>query len=127
MGLRHVAIVLTIFLASCASSHGTVIGTGDNPANVGGTISGIVRTSADTPLSGRRVTVVNIETGQKLEASTAVNGGYTIKVPRGNYRIEVELRPGEALSNKPDDVHISTSDIDAGRNFVITAKPSPAV
>jgi len=70
---------------------------------------------------------VNVDTGEKLEASTAVNGGYTIKVPRGNYRIEVELRPGEALSNKPDDVHISTSDIDAGRNFVITVKPSPAV
>jgi carboxypeptidase family protein len=126
MGLRRVAIVSTIFLASCASSHGTVIGSGDKLANVGGTISGIVRTSADTPLPGRKVTVVNVDTGEKLEASTAVNGGYTIKVPRGHYRIEVELRPGEALSAKPDDVHISTSDIDAGRNFVITAKSSPA-
>ncbi len=124
MRFSLVSIVFTVFLASCASSHGTVIGRGDNPPNVGGTISGIVRTSADTPLPGRKVTVVNLESGEKLEASTAVNGGYTIKVPRGTYRLEVELRPGEALSTKPDDVHITTSDIDAGRNFVITAKPS---
>ena len=126
MGLRRVAIVLTLFLASCAS-HGTVIDTGEKPANVGGTISGIVRTSAETPLPGRRVTVVNVATGEKLEATTAANGGYTIKVPRGDYRIEVELRPGEALSTKPDDVHITTSDVDAGRNFVITGKSSPRV
>ena len=125
MALHRFAIVLTIFLASCASSHGTQIGSSENPPNVGGTISGIVRTSADTPLPGRKVTLVNVDTGEKLEASTAANGGYTIKVPRGNYRLEVELRPGEALSTKPDDVHITTSDIDAGRNFVITAKPSP--
>ena len=127
MDFRWVAIVSTLCLASCASSHGTVIGGGDNPANVGGTISGIVRASADTPLAGRKVTVVNVATGEKLEASTAANGGYTIKVPRGTYRIEVELRPGEALSTKPDDVHITTSDIDAGRNFVITGKTSPSV
>jgi len=125
MALRRVAVALTIFLASCASSHGTVIGTGDKPPNVGGTISGIVRSTGGTPLTGRKVTIVNVDNGQKLETSTATNGGYTVKVPRGNYRIEVELRPGEALSVKPDDVHISTSDIDAGRDFEITVKPPP--
>ena len=127
MAVGRVVIGLTIFLASCASSHGTVIGTGEKPPNVGGTISGIVRAAGgQTPLPGRKVTIVNIESGEKLETSTAVNGGYTLKVPRGNYRIEVELRPGEVLSEKPDDVHITTSDLDAGRNFTITAKAPPA-
>jgi hypothetical protein len=124
MHLRSAAIVLTMFLVSCAARE-PVVGTGEKPSNVGGTISGIVRTaSADTALAGRKVTAVNVETGEKLETSTAVNGGYTIRVPRGHYRLEVELRPGEALSDKPDDIHITASDIDAGRNFVITVKPS---
>lgn len=123
MRLRSAAIVLTMFLVSCAARE-PVVSTGEKASNVGGTISGIVRTaSGDTPLAGRKVTVVNVETGEKLETSTAVSGGYTIKVPRGHYRLEVELRPGEALSDKPDDVHITTSDIDAGRDFVITVKP----
>ncbi|HYU79965.1 MAG TPA: carboxypeptidase-like regulatory domain-containing protein [Vicinamibacterales bacterium] len=123
MCLRSAALVLTIILVSCAH-RGPVVGSGAKPPNVGGTISGIVRASSDnSPLSGRKVTVTNVETGQKLETSTAVNGGYTIKVPRGNYRIEVELRPGETLSSKPDDVHITASDLDAGRNFTITVKP----
>jgi hypothetical protein len=118
-------VVASAVLAACAS-HGTVISTGDNQ-NVGGTISGIVRSaSGDTPLPGRKVTIVNVESGEKLETSTATNGGYTIKVPRGHYRLDVELRAGEALSRRPDDVHITTSDMDAGRNFVITVKTPPA-
>jgi hypothetical protein len=127
MALGRAAIGLTIFLASCASTHGTVIDTGEKPANVGGTISGIVRAAGgQTPLAGRKVTIVNVDSGEKLETSTAVNGGYTLKVPRGNYRIEVELRPGEALSEKPDAVHITGSDLDAGRNFTITMKAPPS-
>jgi hypothetical protein len=123
MRLRSIAIVMTVLLVSCAA-RGSVTSTGDQRTNVGGTISGIVRASADTPLAGRKVTVVNVETGEKLETSTAVNGGYTVKVPRGHYRLEVELRPNESLSTKPDDVHITASDIDAGRDFVIVVKLS---
>lgn len=116
-------VVAAIFAAGCGLSRGSVLSTGEKPANTGGTISGLVRASSDNaPLSGRKVTVTNLETGQKLEASTAVNGGYTIKVPQGNYRIEVELRPGEVITAKPDDVHITGSDLDAGRNFSITVK-----
>ena len=122
MRFLSVAIVVTMFLVSCVA-RGSVVSTGEKPANVGGTISGIVRATADnTPLSGRKVTVTNAETGQKFEASTAVNGGYTIKVPTGHYRIDVELRSGETLSKRPDDVHITKSDVDASRDFVVTVK-----
>jgi hypothetical protein len=120
---RTAAIVLAIFLASCGAARGPVAGVGDNKSDtVGGTISGIVRAAADTPLSGRKVTITNVETGAKLEASTAINGGYTLQVPRGHYRIDVELRPGEAISKRPDEVHITASDIDASRDFVITVR-----
>jgi carboxypeptidase family protein len=124
MNFRTAAIVLILVSAACGVARGPVVGRGDNkPTNVGGTISGIVR-SADggAPLEGRKVVAVSVETGQRLEATTAVNGGYTIKVPLGHYRLEVELRSGEVVTEQPDEVHISTSDIDAGRNFGIAAK-----
>ena len=119
---NSVAVALLLLLVACAV-RGPVAGDRDKPANIGGTISGVVRAASDTPLSGRKVTAVNVATGERIEASTAVNGGYTMKVAPGNYRLEVELLPGESVSDSPDDVHISTSDMDAGRNFVITIKP----
>jgi Carboxypeptidase regulatory-like domain len=124
MVLRTSVIVLALVCAACGVARGPVVGGGDSKAlNVGGTISGIVR-SADggAPLAGRKVTAVSVENGQRIEATTAVNGGYTIKVPLGHYRLEVELQAGEVVTEQPDEVHISTSDIDAGRNFGISAK-----
>jgi hypothetical protein len=120
--IRCGAVVLVAILVACAP-RGPVVDTGDKPPNVGGTISGIVRASGDSALTGRKVTAVNVETGQRIEATTASNGGYTMKVSPGHYRLEIELRSGEAVANPPDEVHISKSDVDAGRNFVITTKP----
>jgi hypothetical protein len=114
-------VVLTMLLSACAA-RGPVVDTGEKPAVASGTISGIVRGVGNSPLSGRRVTAIEVSSGAKLETSTGTNGGYTLKVAPGHYRLEVELRDGEALSDRPDDVHISASDLDAGRDFVITAK-----
>jgi hypothetical protein len=121
--INRVVVVLVVLAFSACAARGPVIDGGDKPSNVGGTFTGIVRGGAPTPLSGRKVTVVNVATGQRLETTTAVNGGYTIKVAPGHYRLEVELRAGETVDDPPDDVHISASDVDAGRNFVITIKP----
>jgi hypothetical protein len=41
--------------------------------------------------------------GEKFESTTGPNGGYTIKVPEGTYRVDVEVREGEVVSKKPDD------------------------
>lgn len=124
MNFKHAAVVLTIFFAACGVARGPVVGRGDNkPVNVGGTISGIVRAaSGGSPLEGRKVIAVSVESGQRFEATTAVNGGYTIKVPLGHYRLEVALQSGEVVTEQPDEVHISTSDLDAGRNFSIASK-----
>ena len=115
-------VAATLVLGGCAVARGPVIDTGEQPTGVGGTISGIVRGVGDTPLSGRKVTAVNLDTAARVETSTAANGGYTLKVVPGHYRVEVELRPDEAVIDPPDEVHISKGDLDAGRNFVITAK-----
>jgi hypothetical protein len=108
--------------AGCAL-RGPVLDTGSKPEGVGGTIAGIVSTSAATPVSGRRVSAVDTVKGTRYEASTAVNGGYTIKVPVGRYRLEVELRDGETLAEKPADTDINPSDMDADRDFVIAVRP----
>jgi hypothetical protein len=114
------AVILTGVVAACAA-RGPVIG-GDPQPEAGGTISGIVRASGDSRLSARKVTAVNLVTGERIETSTAANGGYTMKVARGRYRLEVELRNGETLTSAPGEVEISRSDLDASRDFVITIR-----
>ncbi len=111
------ALTLTV---TCARP---VVDTGARPAGVGGTIAGIVRASGEaTPLSGRRVTAVNEATGTRYETSTAVNGGYTIKVPAGTYRLDVELREGESYETRPDATDVGVGDIDSARDFVLTVR-----
>ena len=88
---------------------------------VGGTISGEVKATAGTaPLGGRRVTATNLVTMEVFDSTTSTTGGYTMQVPSGTYRLDVELRQGEVLKHRPDDKHISTGDLDAQENFEIT-------
>ena len=118
-----VAVLLVPGLIACAAARGPVIGPGTKAAEVGGTISGVVRASEGVPLVGRVVTAVEVTTGEKYQSSTASNGGYTMKVPKGRYRLELELRPGESLTTQPAETQIDTSDMDAGRDFLVTMKP----
>ena len=112
---------MKVTLVGCAP-RGPLI-TGERLPATPGTISGMVRTAgSNAPLSARRVTAVELTSGAKYDTSTAANGGYTMKVPVGKYRLEVELRPGESIVEAPGDLEIDTSDLDAGRNFTITVK-----
>jgi hypothetical protein len=115
--------VLLLFATCACMPRGPVLDTGPEPQGVGGTISGVVSASGGTtPLAGRKVTAVDLKTGERHETSTAVNGGYTLKVPQGRYRLEVELREGESLAKSPADTEINASDMDADRDFVVTVK-----
>jgi hypothetical protein len=121
--LHHAAVlILAVALSACNAAHGPVLDKGSKPTNVKGTISGIVRTSAGTPLEGRKVTAVNLTTGEKFDATTAVNGGYTVQVTSGKYRLEVEVHEGERVSEQPAETSITPSDLDGRRNFVIAPK-----
>ena len=84
-------------------------------ASTTGTISGIVRSAAGEPLSARMVAAIEITSGTRHETSTTTSGGYTMKVPVGKYRLEVELRAGETLVEQPGETEINTSDLDASR------------
>jgi hypothetical protein len=93
--------------------------------SVGGTIAGIVTaTGGRVALPGRRVTAVNVVAGAMFESTTSATGGYTLKVPEGTYRLEVELREQERLSRRPDNTRISNGDLDPARNFEVTVAPS---
>ena len=114
------ALLMVDLLTLVAACHpGPVINTGGK-LPVGGTIAGIVSISTKTAVVGRKVTVTNTQTGAKFDATTGANGGYTIQVPEGTYRLEVELKPGETVSKQPAETRINKSDLDSHRDFVIS-------
>ncbi|HEY7058318.1 MAG TPA: carboxypeptidase-like regulatory domain-containing protein [Vicinamibacterales bacterium] len=120
MRLVHPLLVLgALLLAGC---HGQpVVDTTPKPS-VGGTIAGIVSTDTNTPVANRKVTAVDVKSGKRFDATTGINGGYTIKVPEGTYRLELELQSGEAMAKQPVETKVNNSDLDPKRDFVITAK-----
>ena len=115
------AFLLAAGLLSAACHPGPVIDTGPKPV-VGGTIAGIVSTDANAPVPGRKVTAVSTTSSQRFEATTGTNGGYTIKVPVGTYRLELEVQSGETVVKQPPDTHVNNSDLDPRRDFVITIR-----
>ena len=121
MKLFHLLLPLTLLtLAGCHP--GPVIGKGPNQPAVGGTIAGIVSTDGNAAVPSRKVTAVNTATGTRYDVTTGINGGYTLKVPEGTYRLEIELLPGETIAKQPEETRINRSDLDPRRDFVITAR-----
>lgn len=121
MKLFHLLLPVTL-LTVVACHPGPVIGKGPSPPAVGGTIAGIVSTDANAAVVGRKVTAVNTGTGTRYDVTTGANDGYTVKVPEGTYRLEIELLPGEAIAKQPGETRVNRSDLDPRRDFVITAK-----
>jgi hypothetical protein len=122
MSLRGMLLTSVLLLSTTACHHGRLMNGGEKQ-KVGGTIAGIVTASdRGLPLAGRKVTATDVASGARYDATTGVNGGYTIQVPRGKYRLSIELRDGEAVSKQPADTTITNSDLDAQRDFVVTAK-----
>jgi len=119
MPFRSVLLCCAVLMSACHP--GPVIDAGAKQPPVGGTIAGVVKTAdSSVAVPGRKITVTETTTGSHYESTTAVNGGYTIKVPEGMYHIDVELRPGEVLARRPDDTRVGNSDLDPHRDFVIT-------
>jgi hypothetical protein len=124
--MRFAPAVLVCCATLMAACHpGPVVDT--HPNKVGGTIAGVVKTAdAAVAVPGRRVSVVDVATGVRHDTTTGANGGYTIQVPEGTYRFEIELRAGETLAKRPDQTHVNNSDLDASRDFIIVTKSSGA-
>jgi hypothetical protein len=45
-----------------------------------------------------------------------------VRVPKGRYRLEVELRGGETVATQPEATEVDAGDLDAGRNFVVAVR-----
>jgi hypothetical protein len=108
-------------IASAGCHPGPVLSPGAK-MDVGGTIAGIVSNADNAAVPNRKVTAIDVATGARFEATTGVNGGYTIKVPEGTYRLEVELQGGEAIAKHPGETRVQKSDLDPRRDFTITSK-----
>lgn len=110
-------------LISMAACHGgPVVDLSTKPAEADGTISGTVRGPEGTsPISGRAVEVVNVDTGERQHVTTSITGGFTFKVKPGKYRVGVALEDGETLVKKPDVINVNRSDVDAHADFVLGA------
>lgn len=119
MTRRLLAAIALLAFTGCHP--GPVINPGPGQA-AGGTIAGIVSTDTKAAVPGRKITAVDTQTGARFDATTGANGGYTIKVPQGTYRLEIELAPGESVVKHPGDTRVNKSDLDPQRDFVISLK-----
>ena len=84
-----------------------------------GTIGGNLKDSTGGPLASRTVHAVRAGSSEKYSAVTNVTGGFSIKVPPGDYRLQVDLLDGERVLKDPGVVHINKSDLDANLEVVI--------
>jgi hypothetical protein len=97
-----------------------VVDVGPKPPNAQGTITGIVRGPDGSPaVVGRTVDAINTTTGERRSAKTADNGGFTILVPPGKYRLELTLKDGETIVKRPGIVEMDKGDIDSHIEFVL--------
>ena len=94
---------------------------GPKPPAARGTITGIVRGPDEmSGMPGRTVEVVNVATGEKQSVTTATNGGFTIELPKGKYRLELQLRAGETIVKRPGVVDLDHGDIDSHIEFIVS-------
>jgi hypothetical protein len=84
-----------------------------------GTIGGNLEDAGGGPVAGRAVHAVHIDTSARYSATTNVTGGFSIKVPPGKYRLQVDLREGERVLKDPGVIDINKSDLDANMKLVI--------
>ncbi|MBI2221129.1 MAG: carboxypeptidase regulatory-like domain-containing protein [Acidobacteria bacterium] len=122
MGVLSAAVLPSV--AACRRGV-PVVDPGPAPPTSDGTISGRLMTPGDASrLAGRRVEVVNVATGSRRSVSSGADGGFTVKVPPGKYRLQIELRPGEAIVKAPETIDINASVLDG--DIVIEIAPGPA-
>jgi hypothetical protein len=113
-------IVALLYSAGCREGV-PVVDLGPKPPAARGTITGIVRGPEGTaPLSGRTVEIVDVTTGEAHTATTTTNGGFTIELPKGKYRLDLQLREGETVVKRPDVVDLDRGDIDSHIEFVVS-------
>ena len=127
MTLRRSGAAVLLVAAGVAfvgCRHGIpVMDRGPKPPTQEGTIAGHVSTDGNAAVVSRVVRAIPAAGGRPYETTTNEAGTYTIKVPPGRYRLQVELSPGERIVKEPVETQVNPSDLDPDRDFVITVAP----
>jgi hypothetical protein len=109
--LMSATLCAVLVLAACRAGV-PIIDPSPGPPSVGGTITGTLSgEDGKTGIEGRRITAVNLQTGERQTVTTSQTGGYTMKVAPGRYRIEVELLAGESVLRDPGTFTVSRSEL----------------
>jgi hypothetical protein len=90
--------------------------TATHSSTITGTVSG---PEGRTPADGRTVEVVNVESGERLRASTDPAGGFSFRVRPGRYRIVLALRANESLVREPGIIDLIRTDQAVHADFVL--------
>jgi hypothetical protein len=115
--------VLALLLTGACRRGVPAVDLGPKPPAADGTLTGIVRGPEGTsPLAGRTVEIINEATGERRSVQTADNGGFTVKLPAGKYRLELPLKPGETIVKRPGVVDLDKGDIDSHIEFVLSSR-----
>jgi hypothetical protein len=75
----------------------------DSQGTISGTVRGLERA---LPVAGRSIAIIDVATGQRRVIQTSSTGGFSVEVPTGRYRVELPLRDGEMLVQRPDVVEV---------------------
>ena len=106
------AVLCAVLVLAACRSGVPLIDANPGPPIVNGTITGTLSTEdGKGPIPGRKLTAVSLETGARLSVTTSDTGGYTLKVPPGRYRMEVELAPGEVIVKDQGTFTVSKSEL----------------
>jgi hypothetical protein len=90
--------------------------TATHASTITGTVSG---PEGRTPVDGRTVEVVNVESGERLRGSTDPAGGFSFRVRPGKYRIVLALRADESLVREPGIIDLNRSDQAVHADFIL--------
>ena len=113
--------ILTLLLTGACRRGVPVVDLGPQPPAARGTITGLVRGPEGTsPISGRRVEVIDTATGDRRSVETGANGGFTIELPAGKYRLELAVHEGETVVKRPGVIDLDKGDIDSHIEFVVS-------
>ena len=117
LGLLSILLVLAAGPGCRLGQPILVSSTGDKTTP--GTIGGILSAVGGERLAGRGVHAIPVGGSERYSAVTSVTGGFSIKVPPGEYRLEVDLREGEKVVRSPGVININRSDLDANLEIVV--------
>jgi hypothetical protein len=115
---RILPVVLLILAAACRPGV-PVVDPSERPPSLDGTVSGHLATTSGDRVAGRKIELVEISTGSRHSVTTDANGAFTVKVPPGKYRLDVELQSGERVERAPKEIDINKSDLDSSLEIVI--------